>query len=105
MPFLPPGMTGMSITLSREQALDVREKCLKSLKDRLIERANIIQVSGAVCGQRECCCRWRCCVCEWCAPGAVHVSTADMCPGSMTRGIAALKLYVAHLQHQIVGTQ
>lgn len=44
MPFLPPGMTGTSITLSREQALDVREKCLKSLKDRLIERANIIQV-------------------------------------------------------------
>eukprot|EP00951_Prasinocladus_malaysianus_P050443 scaffold680464_cov52-Prasinocladus_malaysianus.AAC.1 len=26
-----------------QEAMDVREKCLKALKDRLIERANIIQ--------------------------------------------------------------
>jgi len=26
------------------EAMDVRERCLKGLKDRLIERANIIQV-------------------------------------------------------------
>lgn len=29
--------------LTREQALEVREKCLRALKDRLVERANIIQ--------------------------------------------------------------
>ncbi|GAX80447.1 hypothetical protein CEUSTIGMA_g7886.t1 [Chlamydomonas eustigma] len=40
-PFLP-ALIGMQ-TLSREQALDVRERCLRALKDRLIERANIIQ--------------------------------------------------------------
>ncbi|MEW5310705.1 MAG: hypothetical protein WDW38_002476 [Sanguina aurantia] len=40
-PFLPT-LLGMA-TLSREQALETREKCLKALKDRLIERANIIQ--------------------------------------------------------------
>jgi hypothetical protein len=34
--------------LTREQALAVRERCLRALKDRLIERANIIQVSGAL---------------------------------------------------------
>ena len=27
----------------REQALSVREKCLRSLKERLVERANIMQ--------------------------------------------------------------
>lgn len=32
-------------SLTREQALAVRERCLKALKDRLIERANIIQVN------------------------------------------------------------
>lgn len=43
-PFLP-ALVGMQ-QLTREQALDVREKCLRALKDRLIERANIIQVGG-----------------------------------------------------------
>ena len=40
-PFLPklPGMRG----LTRDEALKVREDCLKALRDRLIERANIIQ--------------------------------------------------------------
>lgn len=47
LPFLPPGMTSVASTgsLTREQALAVRERCLRALKDRLIERANIIQVS------------------------------------------------------------
>ncbi|GFR42728.1 hypothetical protein Agub_g3646 [Astrephomene gubernaculifera] len=40
-PFLPT-LLGTQ-TLTRVQALDVREKALKALKDRLIERANIIQ--------------------------------------------------------------
>jgi len=40
-PFLPP-LVGMQ-KLTRDQALDVREKCLRALKDRLIERASIIQ--------------------------------------------------------------
>ncbi|KAL6761433.1 hypothetical protein V8C86DRAFT_3131553 [Haematococcus lacustris] len=40
-PFLPP-LIGMQ-QLNREESLQVREKCLKALKDRLIERANIIQ--------------------------------------------------------------
>ncbi|GMH37248.1 hypothetical protein BSKO_05121 [Bryopsis sp. KO-2023] len=40
-PFLPP-MIGDQV-LNREQALEVREKALKALKERLIERANIIQ--------------------------------------------------------------
>lgn len=46
MPFLPPGMAlaGGAGSLTREQALAVRERCLRALKDRLIERANIIQV-------------------------------------------------------------
>ena len=37
--------------LTREQALDVREKCLRALKDRLIERANIIQVCKGLGGR------------------------------------------------------
>ena len=41
-PFLPP-LIGMQ-QLSKDQALEVREKCLRALKDRLIERANIIQM-------------------------------------------------------------
>lgn len=47
LPFLPPGMAlaGGAGSLTREQALAVRERCLRALKDRLIERANIIQVS------------------------------------------------------------
>ncbi|KAG2491059.1 hypothetical protein HYH03_010505 [Edaphochlamys debaryana] len=40
-PFLPT-LLGTQ-TLTRPQALEVREKALKALKDRLIERANIIQ--------------------------------------------------------------
>lgn len=48
LPFLPPGMSAVgtagSGSLTREQALSVREKALKALKDRLIERASIIQV-------------------------------------------------------------
>jgi hypothetical protein len=41
-PFMPviAGTRG----LTREEALVVREACLKALKERLIERANIIQV-------------------------------------------------------------
>jgi hypothetical protein len=47
-PFLPkvPGTRA----LNREEALKVREDCLKSLRDRLIERANIIQVRAHMCG-------------------------------------------------------
>lgn len=41
-PFLPPGLTGGG--MSREHCLGVRERCLRALKDRLVERANIIQV-------------------------------------------------------------
>lgn len=41
-PFLPK-VTG-TLALTRPEALKVREDCLKALKDRLIERANIIQV-------------------------------------------------------------
>eukprot|EP00803_Ostreobium_quekettii_P006145 evm.model.scf_58.17 EVM.evm.TU.scf_58.17 scf_58:148652-165934(+) len=40
-PFMPP-LIGEQM-LTKEQALEVREKCLKALKERLIERANIIQ--------------------------------------------------------------
>ena len=40
-PFLPPLIAGTS--LSKAQAFEVREKCLRALQDRLIERANIIQ--------------------------------------------------------------
>jgi hypothetical protein len=53
LPFLPPGMASVGSSaasagsLTREQALAVRERCLRALKDRLIERANIIQVRGA----------------------------------------------------------
>jgi hypothetical protein len=53
-PFLPkvPGMRG----LTRDEALKVREECLKALRDRLIERANIIQVRAKhmrqVCAKR-----------------------------------------------------
>lgn len=50
-PFLP-ALVGMQ-QLTREQALDVREKCLRALKDRLIERANIIQVCGESGEERE----------------------------------------------------
>lgn len=47
LPFLPPGMAlaGGAGSLTHEQALAVRERCLRALKDRLIERANIIQVA------------------------------------------------------------
>lgn len=43
-PFLPktPGIRG----LLRDEALKVREACLKALRDRLIERANLIQASS-----------------------------------------------------------
>ena len=41
-PFLPK--IGTSRGLTRPEALSVRELCLKALKDRLIDRANIIQV-------------------------------------------------------------
>jgi hypothetical protein len=41
-PFLP-NIAGTR-ELNREEALAVREACLKALKERLIERANIIQV-------------------------------------------------------------
>lgn len=30
--------------MTRQEMLEAREKCLRALKDRLIERANIIQV-------------------------------------------------------------
>jgi hypothetical protein len=39
-----PDRAGPSLT--REQALEVHQHCLRALKDRLIERANIIQVGG-----------------------------------------------------------
>ena len=44
-PFLPKisGTRG----LSRDEALRVREECLKALRGRLIERANIIQVRAS----------------------------------------------------------
>lgn len=40
-PFLPALIAGS--TMTKAEAMDVRERCLKGLKDRLIERANIIQ--------------------------------------------------------------
>jgi hypothetical protein len=43
-PFLPPGLGAGGMT--REQCLAVRERCLRALKDRLVQRANIIQVSS-----------------------------------------------------------
>ena len=42
-PFLPAVIGEKPLT--KEQALDVRDKCLRALKERLIERANIIQVT------------------------------------------------------------
>jgi hypothetical protein len=48
-PFLPSGMGAHQLT--RPEALLVREKALAALKDRLVERANIIQVRGQ--GGRE----------------------------------------------------
>lgn len=52
-PFLPTLLGSQQLT--RGQALEVREKTLKALKDRLIERANIIQVGagggGAAAGE------------------------------------------------------
>lgn len=46
--YLSPFMPNIAGTrgLSREEALLVREACLKALKERLIERANIIQVQN-----------------------------------------------------------
>ena len=41
-PFMPPLIGEQPLT--KDQALDVRDKCLRALKERLIERANIIQV-------------------------------------------------------------
>lgn len=49
-PFLPPGLIDQ--VLSWDQALEVREKALKALKERLIERANIIQVRYIVTSWR-----------------------------------------------------
>ena len=40
-PFLPSYINVRNLT--REECFEVRDKCLKALKDRLIERANIIQ--------------------------------------------------------------
>jgi len=40
-PFMPTIIGGRR--LNKTEAMEVREKCLKALKDRLIERANIIQ--------------------------------------------------------------
>jgi len=42
-PFLPTPKAGVALTLDRETSLKVRENCLKSLRDRLVERATIIQ--------------------------------------------------------------
>jgi hypothetical protein len=42
-PFLPEPMAIDEDPLSRDEALQAREACLRSLKDRLVERANIIQ--------------------------------------------------------------
>lgn len=47
-PFLPPGLGAGGLT--REQCLGARERCLRALKDRLVERANIIQAGGGACG-------------------------------------------------------
>lgn len=41
-PFLPPSYSSSS-SLTKEEASRARESCLKSLKERLLERANIIQ--------------------------------------------------------------
>ena len=42
-PFLPDPIGVNDPPLSREEALQAREACLRSLKDRLVERANIVQ--------------------------------------------------------------
>jgi len=42
-PFLPRPMAKDDPPLSRDEALVARDACLKSLKDRLVERANIVQ--------------------------------------------------------------
>lgn len=44
-PYLLPSYTPHDLTarLSKDEAIHVKEDCLKALKDRLIERANIIQ--------------------------------------------------------------
>lgn len=42
-PFLPEPIGVNDPPLSREEALAAREACLRSLKDRLVERANIVQ--------------------------------------------------------------
>jgi hypothetical protein len=45
-PFLPVLIAGKSMT--KPESMDVRERCLKGLKDRLIERANIIQARNTL---------------------------------------------------------
>jgi hypothetical protein len=47
-PYWPQG-AGPALAC-REQALEVHQRCLRALKDRLIERATIIQVRPAGCG-------------------------------------------------------
>ena len=47
-PYLPKIVGARGLT--REEALKVREDCLKALRDRLIERANIIQARAPVIG-------------------------------------------------------
>merc|ERR1719453_676012 len=42
-PFLQDPISVTDPPLSREEALQAREACLRSLKDRLVERANIVQ--------------------------------------------------------------
>jgi hypothetical protein len=44
-PYLPPQHASgdMSVQLHKDDAIHVKDECLKALKDRLIERANIIQ--------------------------------------------------------------
>lgn len=40
---MPAGNGGGGGALTREQCLGVRERCLRALRDRLVERADIIQ--------------------------------------------------------------
>ena len=42
-PFLIIPIGPHDLPLSREEALQARDSCLRSLKDRLVERANIVQ--------------------------------------------------------------
>lgn len=44
-PYLPPNYApgDDTVRLQRDEAINVKDQCLKALKDRLIERANIIQ--------------------------------------------------------------